>query len=176
MTSIYENLEKLAAKKEDENWRFRSFLKWYDDLSDEELDSLVFKITGEVISAIDCTKRGRCCTQLKPTCSEQDQRRLAAGLSITVEQLKEQYLEYDNSDEEPGWRMNSSPCPFLKDKKCTIYNYRPDNCRDYPYLHEPEFASRTWGMIERTFTCPIVFQVMEQLKKELEFDAKHPEY
>jgi len=41
--------------------------------------------------------------------------------------------------------------------------------RGYPYLHEPEFTSRTWGMIERTFTCPIVFQVMEELKRKLNF-------
>ena len=28
---------------------------------------------------------------------------------------------------------------------------------------------RTIGMIERTFTCPIVYQVMEELKKSLGF-------
>jgi uncharacterized protein len=86
-------------------------------------------------------------------------------LSITVEQLRQRYLEYD----EQGWRMKNSLCPFLLDKKCTVYESRHDNCRDYPYLHEPEFTSRTWGMIERTFTCPIVYNVMEELKKELGF-------
>ena len=167
--SIYEYLEKLAAEKEDDNWRFRSFVKFYDGMSDEELDLLVFKTADEVGSAIDCTRCGRCCTELKPMCSEQDQQRLAAGLSITVEQLREQYLEYDESDDEPGWRMSNSPCPFLQDKKCTVYGDRPDNCRQYPYLHKPDFSYRTWGMIERTFTCPIVFRVMEELKGILNF-------
>jgi hypothetical protein len=29
--------------------------------------------------------------------------------------------------------------------------------------------SRTMGMIERTFTCPIVYEVMEELKNSLGF-------
>jgi len=169
MKSIYENLEKLAEEKEDENWRFRRFLKFYDDILDEEIDLLVFKLADKIGSAIDCTRCGRCCNKLKPMCSEQDQQRLATGLSITVEQLKVHYLEYDESEDEPGWRMKNSPCPFLRDKKCTIYEYRPDNCRDYPYLYEPEFTCRNWGMIERTFTCPIVFYVMEELKEKMNF-------
>lgn len=165
----FSELEKLAAEKEDENWRFRSFLKFYDGMTDEELDSLVFQIADDVSSKIDCTNCGRCCTKLKPICSEQDQQRLAAGLAIMVEQLREQYLEYDESDDEPGWRMKNTPCPFLQDKKCIVYENRPDNCRDYPYLHKPDFSYRTWGMIERTFTCLIVFQVMEELKEKLNF-------
>ena len=135
----------------------------------EEIDLLVFKTADEVSSAIDCTCCGRCCTKLKPTCSSQDQQRLAVRLSITAEQLREQYLEYDESEDEPGWRMKNSPCPFLQDKKCTVHKDRPDNCRQYPYLHEPKFTGRTWGMIERTFTCPIVFRVMEVLKLKLPF-------
>lgn len=26
----------------------------------------------------------------------------------------------------------STPCPFVKDKKCTIYPYRPEGCRQFP--------------------------------------------
>lgn len=167
--SFYENLEQLAADKEDDNWRFRSFLKFYDRMTDEELDSLVFKTADEIGSAVDCTQCGMCCEILKPMCSEEDQQRLATELSITIEQLREQYLEYDKSDDEPGWRIKNAPCPFLQDKKCTVYEHRPDNCRQYPYLHKPDFSYRTWGMIERTFTCPIVFQVMEELKEKLNF-------
>jgi hypothetical protein len=64
----------------------------------------------------------------------------------------------------------SKPCPFLKDNRCTVYEARPEQCRKYPYLYEPEFSSRTLGMIERTFTCPVVYQVFEELKGELPFD------
>ena len=87
------------------------------------------------------------------------------------EQLKEKYLQYDDEDEK-GWRIKMTPCPFHYDNKCTVYDARPQNCGGYPYLHESGFSSRTMGMLERTFTCPIVFNVMEQLKKELAFDTE----
>ena len=173
MLSDYENLEKLAREKEEENWEFRKFLKFYDDLSDKELDKLVFKIADKIGSEIECTSCGRCCKELRPTFSQQDQQRLADRLEMTVEQLKEQYLEYDESDNKPGWQMNGAPCPFQKDNKCTVYEDRPQDCRGYPYLHKSGFSGRTMGMIERTFTCPIVFNVMESLKKELDFDARN---
>ena len=76
MKSDYSDLEKLAEEKEDENWKFRGFLKFYDEMSDEEIDSLVFKIADEVSTAIDCTHCGRCCSKLTPICSEHDQQRV----------------------------------------------------------------------------------------------------
>lgn len=175
MQSDYNDLEKLAKEKEDENWEFRSFLKFYDELSDDELDELVFRLASQYESEIECTNCGRCCKELKPTVSKEDQQRLADGLGITVKQLKDEYLEYDN-DDEPGWQMKDIPCPFLKNNKCIIYENRPDVCRGYPYLHKAGFSYRTRMMIERTFICPIVFNVMEELKKEIAFDADDVEY
>ena len=167
----YKDLEKLAKEKEDENWDFRKFLKFYDELSDKELDKLVSRIAGKYESEIECIDCGRCCKKLKPTFSQQDQQRLADRLEMTVKQLREQHLEYDKSDDEPVWQMKDIPCPFQEDNKCTVYEDRPQDCRGYPYLHELGFSGRTMGMIERTFTCPIVFNVMEELKMELKFGA-----
>jgi uncharacterized protein len=63
----------------------------------------------------------------------------------------------------------TTPCPFLKDNRCSVYEDRPADCSGYPYLYAPDFVFRTIGMIERTHTCPIVYQVMEDLKKSLGF-------
>ena len=167
----YDELEKLAKEKESENWDFRKFLKFYDELSDEELDKLVSRVAGKCQSEIECISCGRCCKKLKPTFSQQDQQRLADRLGITVEQLRQQYLDYDKSDDEPMWQIKNTPCPFQEDNKCTVYEERPQDCRGYPYLHKAGFSCRTIGMIERTFICPIAFNVMEKLKKELKFDA-----
>jgi Fe-S-cluster containining protein len=169
----YEDLEDLAKEKEDENWGFRKFLKFYEDLSDDELDELVSKIADEVGSTIECTSCGRCCKELRPTLSQEDQKRLAARLELTVEQLRGKYLHYNDADDERGWRIKASPCSFHKDNKCIVYEDRPQNCRDYPYLHKSDFSYRTMGMIERTFTCPIVFTVMEELKEALEFSVDY---
>jgi len=90
------NLEKLAKEKEGENWGFRKFLKFYDELSDKELDKLVFRIAGKYESEIECVNCGRCCKKLKPTLSQQDQQRLADRLGITVEQLRRSTLSMTN--------------------------------------------------------------------------------
>jgi Fe-S-cluster containining protein len=55
----------------------------------------------------------------------------------------------------------------LEGNLCSIYEDRPGDCSDYPHLYKPDFISRTWGTIERTFTCPIVYEVMEEVKKSL---------
>jgi hypothetical protein len=136
----------------------------------QELDQLVFKITKDIWSRIDCTQCGRCCMTLQPMLTDEDHKRLADKLQITIDELRKQYVEYDNSDpDEPDWKMKSTPCPFLKDNKCSVYEARPGNCRDYPYLYGPDFSFRTMGMIGRTFTCPIVFEVFEELKEQLDF-------
>jgi len=61
----HKDLEKLAKEKEEENRIFRKFLKFYDVLSDHELDKLVFKITDKVSFMIECTKCARCCKELR---------------------------------------------------------------------------------------------------------------
>jgi Fe-S-cluster containining protein len=81
----------------------------------------------------------------------------------------ESYLVRSEPDDDNPWTTRSTPCPFLKDNRCSVYEERPADCKSYPYLYEPAFASRTIGMIERTSTCPIVFEVMEELKRETGF-------
>jgi len=62
----YDDLENLARQKEDENSAFRRFLKFYDELSDEQIDKLVYDIADAVAVNIEYTNCGRCCKQLKP--------------------------------------------------------------------------------------------------------------
>jgi len=161
------NIEALAAKKREENWDFRAYLKWQDDLEDDELDELVFETARRVWSGIDCTACANCCRKLQPGVTEAEQKRLAERLGLSVEEFRHRYLEPHTEPDEPPWRVRGTPCPFLKDNKCTVYEDRPSQCRDYPYLYEPEFSSRTWDMIDRTATCPLVYQVLEEFKAAL---------
>jgi len=165
----FEKLEVLAREKEEENREFRTYLKWNRKLSDKRLDRLVSELTDNVWADIDCASCRRCCKELRPEFTEKEQQRLAKRLGMSVEQFREQYLKYDDTEDEPGWRTRHTPCPFLDGTRCSVHEDRPKQCRDYPYLYEPDFSFRTIGMIERTFTCPVVFQVMEELKKHLGF-------
>lgn len=162
----------LAAKKEDENWRFRDFIKRHCDIPEEEIDAQVFAVTKQVWAGIDCTQCANCCKTVPPTLSETDVDRLARRLAVPRQTVIDSYLEKTEPNCDEPWITRSTPCPFLKDNQCSVYEDRPDDCRGYPYLYEPEFASRTIGMLERTFTCPIVYEVIEELKESTGFHRR----
>lgn len=162
-------LRVLAQKKEEENWRFRQFLKTRCDLEREEIDKRVFAATKRVWAGIDCTKCANCCREIKPTFSEEDVSRLAQRLEMAPPEFIRAYLEPAEPGDQNPWQTRTTPCPFLEDNRCSVYEDRPADCRGYPYLYEPEVVFRTRGMIERTFTCPIVYEVMEELKDSLRF-------
>lgn len=161
----------LAEAKEDENLRFRQFVKSFEcNLPPEEMDRQVAEETKRVWAGIDCTTCANCCRELNPSFSEDELTRLARRLGMTPEQVVDQYLERneEEGDERP-WRTRTNPCPFLKGSHCGVYEDRPEDCRGYPYLHEPDFSCRTLGTIERTHTCPIVHEVFERLKESWGF-------
>jgi Fe-S-cluster containining protein len=158
-----------AEEKEDENYRFRRFLKTQCKLEPEEIDQRVFAATRRVWAGIDCTACANCCREVHPTFTEAEVDRLAQRLGMGHAEFVESYLEGSEPDSENPWTTRTTPCPFLKDNRCSVYEDRPADCRGYPYLDEPNFVFRTLAMIERTFTCPIVYQVMEELKGSLGF-------
>ena len=162
-------IRELAQTKEDENIGFRQFLKSRCKLQPEEIDQRVFETTRRVWAGIDCTICANCCREMKPTFSEPEVDRVARRLGMERRRFVDAYLERSEGDSSNPWRVRTAPCPFLKNKLCSIYQDRPAECSGYPYLYEPDFAFRTMGMIERTFTCPIVYEVMEELKRSLGF-------
>jgi hypothetical protein len=162
----------LAEEKEDENWRFRHFLKHRCSLNPSDVDTLVKEKTGSVWAGIDCTTCANCCREVKPSFSEKEVNRLAKRLGMAPQQFIDTYLERTESGGGNPWQTRTKPCPFLKENRCSVYEDRPADCSGYPYLYESDFVCRTMGMIERTSTCPIVYQVLEELKQSLGFFAR----
>jgi hypothetical protein len=162
-------LKVLAEKKEDENWRFRDFLKRHCRLDPEEIDERVFELTKRVWAGIDCTTCANCCKHVKPTLYEEELDRLANRLGIPRNNLIEKYLTRNDEGGEKPWTTQSTPCPFLRENRCSVYEDRPADCQGYPYLYQPDFTARLMGMIERTFACPIVYEVMEELKRSVRY-------
>ncbi len=158
-----------AKQKEDENWRFRAFLKGQCDLAPEEIDRRVFEITRRVWAGIDCTSCANCCREVHPTFRDEEVDRLARRLGMERWQFIQKYLERTEGVCENPWQTRTTPCPFLKGNLCSVYDDRPADCSGYPYLYEPGFVTRTMAMIERAPTCPIVYEALEGLKKSVGF-------
>lgn len=155
---------RLAQDREEENWRFRSFLKSVD-LDAGELDAVVHRVSRDVSSRIDCCACANCCREVLPTLDATDVTRLASGLNLSERETVERFLV---PGEEVGTlTFNTRPCPLLSDGRCTVYEARPDECRSYPHLQKEGFAFRLIQAVQNCSVCPIVFNVFERLKDEL---------
>src|SRR6266498_5620341 len=97
----------MAEQKEDENIRFRQFLKTRCILERDKLDLLVFETTRRVWAEIDCTTCANCCRQVQPTFSEEEVDRLARRLGIARQQVIETYLEPSEACDDNPWQTRS---------------------------------------------------------------------
>ena len=131
---------------------------------------LVHTINNEVTPQIDCTQCGNCCKSLMINVTTEEAVALAAHLDISVPVLKEKYIE-----ESQGGQMviNTIPCHFLSGTKCTVYENRFTGCRDFPHLHKNNFTSRLFGTLMNYAACPIIFNVVEELKIKTGFKDLH---
>lgn len=157
-------IERYSRQNENEDWRFRAHLKGELDLSNEELDAVVRETTDEVWNQIDCTTCAHCCKTLEIVVDNKDIARLAQHFNVSAREFTNRYVKVT---EDKTKIFSSLPCPFLgEDNRCTVYEHRPLACREYPYLYEEHFRSRTISMIGNAACCPIVFNVWDRLKQQ----------
>ncbi len=158
-------IQTIAAEKENENDDFQFFLQRENV---KEIDVLVHAINNEVTPKIDCTTCGNCCKSLMINITAEESGTLAAHLKMSVEKLKEKYIEESLQGK---MIINSIPCHFLGGTKCTIYEHRFVGCRDFPHLHKDNFTSRLFSTFMYYSMCPIIFNVVEELKTQTGFLA-----
>lgn len=157
-------IARYARQNEDTDWRFRAYLKGHLDLSNTQLDAVVRETTDRVWAQIDCTTCAHCCKTLQIVVDNKDIARLAQHFGMRTSEFAKRYVTVT---EDRTQIFASTPCPFLgQDNRCTVYEVRPQACRDYPYLYENNFRSRTISVIENASCCPIVFNVWDRLKQQ----------
>jgi hypothetical protein len=159
-------IQHACAAREEENLAFRGFVKAELALSDRRLNAIVRETTEQVWAGIDCRTCANCCKTQQPVFSRTEAQRIATYLGIPLEELRARYL---TADAEAGkYTTQQLPCPFLDNNLCTIYPVRPAVCVHYPHLYR-NFRSRLWQAIDNASVCPIVYNVLERLKKRLDF-------
>ena len=161
-----QNLEFIRQQElenEEENYFFKEFLRGNDS---GETDVLVHALADEITPQIDCTACGNCCKSLMINVSGPETERLADHLEMPLEKLKERYIE---TSLQGSMIMNTIPCHFLSGTSCSIYEHRFAECRTFPGLHEPDFTGRLFSTFMHYGRCPIIFNVVEQLKIDTGF-------
>ena len=156
-------IKRLGEKAVAENERFRKHLKRHS------FTELRFRrISEEVEDQIDCRACANCCKVAETDITERDIERLAKYLRITPKQVLEQYTTTSVFEKnETILRRRETGCIFLDGNDCTIYDARPDTCRDFPHLMRGagSFESRMWQMPDRATYCPIVYNALEAFKE-----------
>jgi Fe-S-cluster containining protein len=148
-------IQQLSAERDDENWEFRSWLKQY---APDDIDGLVKTLSQKYFALIDCTQCANCCRSLHVEFNKSELHSIAKTLGQSLETFQKRFMSEG---------MVNPPCPMLNGKLCSIYEKRPDVCRSFPHLEQPEFTSRLMGVIENLAICPIAFNAFEELKAKL---------
>lgn len=155
-----------AREKEDENFKFRSYLKNHAD--EDELDRQFLNLHKELFADYDCSKCRNCCKMYKGSIPAEDIDRDARYLGITSEEFIATYLEKEEYD--MNYQTKHKPCDFLQeDGNCKLGDCKPDSCKKYPYTDQPERLSSLLSVLDVIEVCPVAFEIFERLKKEYRF-------
>ena len=155
-----EDLKKLAKKKAPV---FKDFYK-KNKRKLEKMDGEIHLLHEKYSEEIDCLACANCCRSLGPAIYDKDIERMAKALRVKPSEVVETYLR---RDEDKDYVFKSMPCPFLMpDNYCSIYEYRPKACREYPHTDRKKFFQIFNLSIRNTETCPVVYKVLEAIVKE----------
>lgn len=155
-----------AQKKEIENLEFRTFLKCHADA--EELDEKFARLHNELFAKYDCGRCRNCCKMYHGSIPVGDIEKDALYLKMSALDFVEKYLT--EKDAEGNYQTKHKPCDFLKqDGTCELGEYRPENCKKYPYTDQPERLWSLYSVLDAVSVCPVAFEIYERLKKEYGF-------
>jgi Fe-S-cluster containining protein len=156
------NLKLNSKLKRKENTKFFKRLK---TINSKKLDKSIHNIHEKVFSCTDCLKCANCCTTTGPLFTDKDITRISRHLKIKPSDFTDKYLKID---EDFDYILKKVPCEFLlKDNSCSIYDFRPKACREYPHtdrIKQHQLLEITQKNVE---ICPAVYNIIEDLKKEL---------
>lgn len=165
------NLEIIKTKAgslKEENHQFKRFLK---SIPTKKIDILVADLNRKISSAIDCTACANCCKILEPPVHKHEIDRLSNIKNVQTEIFELKYVGKESSTHIQF--LKCQPCIFLQENKCGVYEFRPTSCADYPHLTQPNFKYRWKSVMTNYALCPIVYNVVEHLKKELNYIQNH---
>lgn len=152
---------------EDENYAFRAYLKNHADI--DELDQQFLKLHKELFVNYDCSKCRNCCKEYSASFEEHELATVADFLKISEKEFRDNYIEEEFGE----YQLKKRPCCFLKeDGSCGIEVCKPESCQGYPFTDRPERLFSLLSIIESASVCPVVFEMLERLKKEYRFKRR----
>lgn len=118
----------------------------------------------------ECQGSGKCCTSHGEYgfvfLTLEDRKRFAKFFKISSSAFTKKYCEKTDDT----WHLKEDPknpdCMFLKNKRCSTYEARPDQCRTWPFWPEV-MKAKSWSKDVASF-CPGVGKGRLVSGKEIE--------
>lgn len=161
MNPAYKKAIDFAIINQFENKKFFDKLK---KSKPKDLDNVCNALHEEAFKKIDCLDCANCCKTTGPLLLQKDIDRLAKAINIRPTAFLEKYLRVD---EDSDTVFKAMPCPFIgNDNHCSVYDARPNACREYPHTQQRNVLQKLKITYENTMICPAVAQIAEGLKKK----------
>jgi Fe-S-cluster containining protein len=104
----------------------------------------------------ECQGSGKCCTSHGEFgfvfLTKEDRTRFAKHLGVSLSEFKKQYCDQTSGIWHLKENLKKPDCMFLKDKRCSVYEARPNQCRTWPFWPEVMNA-KAWKSEVASF-CP----------------------
>ncbi len=161
-----ETVQKEGIKKEDENFRFRTYLKNNAEL--EELDEHFHRLHNEIFTNYDCSKCRNCCKLISGEFNENEVKVAAQILEVHEEDLIKLYFEKTGRD----YQVKATPCSFFENNECKLNDCKPNLCKEYPFTQKDERIFSLLSVVNNASICPVVYEIVEELKDIYHFRRK----
>ncbi|MBE15952.1 MAG: YkgJ family cysteine cluster protein [Dokdonia sp.] len=162
MEEIIKALPKRAKDKENENKKFFAKLRAKPP---KNLDYMMQELHEQEFQVTDCLSCANCCKTTGPLFTAKDISRISKRFKMKEFDFIQQYLRID---EDNDYVLQQTPCVFLgADNYCSIYEYRPKACREFPHTDRKKFQQISKLTLENVKMCPAAFNIVEALKESV---------
>ncbi len=162
MNIEYKTPEELKTLTDKARQETSAFLKKLKKKKPKNLDDVVHELHDEAFADFDCLNCANCCLTIGPRVTNKDIERLAKHLKMKTADFTTQYIK---TDEDGDFVFKDHPCPFLlTDNYCIVYESRPKACREYPHTNRKRFYQILDLTHKNCETCPVVLEVIDELK------------
>ncbi len=161
MNRIY---KQLIEKIKNESAAVRKVFTKLKQRKPADLDQSFHRAHEKVFKKINCLECANCCKTTSPIFRDVDIKRISKQLRLKEKVFIESHLLLDA---EGDYVLKSSPCVFLaEDNTCSIYEFRPLACREYPHTDRKNMHQILDLTEKNTLICPAVAEIsLEILEK-----------
>ena len=162
MDDVLRDLPQKAKDKQKEN---KAFLEKLKKKKPKNLDRVMQEAHDRVFDRVNCLQCANCCKTTGPLLIQKDIERISKHLRLKPQKFIDSYLKID---EDQDYVFKSMPCPFLGDDNyCSIYEVRPRACKEFPHTDRKKFYQINQLTLENIKICPAVYDILEDVKKEI---------